>query len=248
MSLVDRRAGRNRDAGVTLLVRCSADGGERPSVRLRLAGRRVRLRRQRLGAAAGREGLRSACSSAAAVPGPGLPALDVELRRYIWAPRARAARDLPANDLQGRHRSFAARRRRRHARLREHAVRPAHAFFAGGAWAGLADWESELEPHYARRERMLGVVHDDDRRPRRPAAAARSASELGVERHVPQDAASACTSASPARPCPIRTSAARARPAPAACVRALHGRLPTRREEHARPELPLVRREARRRR
>jgi cholesterol oxidase len=32
------------------------------------------------------------------------------------------------------------------------------AFFKDAQWAGLADWESELEPHYEAAERMLGVT------------------------------------------------------------------------------------------
>ncbi len=36
--------------------------------------------------------------------------------------------------------------------------RPAVQFFKSGSWAGLADWEKELEPHYKEAERMLGVA------------------------------------------------------------------------------------------
>jgi cholesterol oxidase len=41
---------------------------------------------------------------------------------------------------------------------------PPRAFFEDPQWAGLADWESELAPHYETAERMLGVtdVVDDD--------------------------------------------------------------------------------------
>ena len=35
---------------------------------------------------------------------------------------------------------------------------PGAAFFADPQWRGLADWESELAPHYATAKRMLGVV------------------------------------------------------------------------------------------
>ncbi|WP_372968579.1 GMC oxidoreductase [Microbacterium sp.] len=35
---------------------------------------------------------------------------------------------------------------------------PGVAFFADPQWRGLADWESELSPHYATAKRMLGVV------------------------------------------------------------------------------------------
>jgi cholesterol oxidase len=36
--------------------------------------------------------------------------------------------------------------------------RPEKAFFRSGSWAGLADWEGELEPHYREAERMLGAT------------------------------------------------------------------------------------------
>ncbi len=40
---------------------------------------------------------------------------------------------------------------------------PGSDFFGDPQWAGLADWESELAPHYTEAQRMLGVVvHSDD--------------------------------------------------------------------------------------
>ena len=38
--------------------------------------------------------------------------------------------------------------------------RPREAFFRTGSWAGLADWQKELEPHYAEAERMLGAAEN----------------------------------------------------------------------------------------
>lgn len=35
---------------------------------------------------------------------------------------------------------------------------PTKAFFQSGSWAGLADWESELAPHYQTAKRMLGAA------------------------------------------------------------------------------------------
>ncbi|MFE6733502.1 GMC oxidoreductase [Microbacterium sp. NPDC057650] len=35
---------------------------------------------------------------------------------------------------------------------------PGAAFFADRQWTGIADWQTELEPHYATAKRMLGVV------------------------------------------------------------------------------------------
>jgi len=37
---------------------------------------------------------------------------------------------------------------------------PKEAFFHQGSWAGLADWEEELAPHYATAKRMLGAVEN----------------------------------------------------------------------------------------
>ncbi len=40
---------------------------------------------------------------------------------------------------------------------------PGKDFFEDPQWAGLADWEAELAPHYEEAQRMLGVVvHEDD--------------------------------------------------------------------------------------
>lgn len=36
--------------------------------------------------------------------------------------------------------------------------RPRTAFFKSGSWAGLHDWESQLEPHYKTAEKMLGAT------------------------------------------------------------------------------------------
>ena len=36
--------------------------------------------------------------------------------------------------------------------------RPNKKFYNSGNWAGLADWESELQPHYVTAEKMLGAV------------------------------------------------------------------------------------------
>lgn len=37
---------------------------------------------------------------------------------------------------------------------------PPDAFFETGGWAGLADWKTELAPHYATAQRMLGAVRN----------------------------------------------------------------------------------------
>ena len=38
--------------------------------------------------------------------------------------------------------------------------RPEKSFFQSGSWAGLLDWEKELEPHYREAEQMLGAVEN----------------------------------------------------------------------------------------
>ncbi len=59
---------------------------------------------------------------------------------------------------------------------------PKPAFFQTGSWAGLADWQQELAPHYATARRMLGAVKnpqlfDNDR------ALETLAREIGQEAH-----------------------------------------------------------------
>ncbi|MCK5067291.1 MAG: GMC family oxidoreductase [Bacteroidales bacterium] len=38
--------------------------------------------------------------------------------------------------------------------------RPRETFFQSGSWAGIADWKSDLEPHYTEAERMLGATEN----------------------------------------------------------------------------------------
>ncbi len=40
--------------------------------------------------------------------------------------------------------------------------RPEAAYFKTGSWAGLADWEKELEPYYREAERMLGATSNPE--------------------------------------------------------------------------------------
>jgi cholesterol oxidase len=65
--------------------------------------------------------------------------------------------------------------------------RPLPAFYVNGPWAGLADWEAELAPHFATAERMLGVVRNTFSGPAEEAMR-RTAEDLGVGStfvHVP---------------------------------------------------------------
>jgi cholesterol oxidase len=53
--------------------------------------------------------------------------------------------------------------------------RPRETFFQSGSWAGITNWKSELEPHYAEAERMLGAtenpgLYDSDEALQRVAA------------------------------------------------------------------------------
>jgi cholesterol oxidase len=65
--------------------------------------------------------------------------------------------------------------------------RPPSAFYRSGPWAGVADWERELAPHYDTAERMLGVVTNTFDGPVEQAMRL-TADDLGVGdtfRHVP---------------------------------------------------------------
>lgn len=57
--------------------------------------------------------------------------------------------------------------------------RPPSTFFRSGPWAGLADWEAELAPHYATAEQMLGVTTSDFDGPVEQAMR-QAATDLGV--------------------------------------------------------------------
>ncbi len=88
-------------------------------------------------------------------------------------------------------------------------------FFEDPQWGELADWQAEFAPHYDTAERMLGVApvtYDDpgDDLLKQVAARPRRA-RTPTPRSTP-----VCSSASPARPCRTRTSAARGRSAGAA--------------------------------
>ena len=86
---------------------------------------------------------------------------------------------------------------------------PPKKFFEDPQWSGMGvDWEGTLAPHYAEAQRMLGVVenpHDD------PADQLLRELRRGARRgrHV-QRTLSECSSASRARRCQTRSSAARA--------------------------------------
>ena len=118
-------------------------------------------------------------------------------------------------------------------------------FYADPQWAGLEDWAAALAPHYDEAERMLGVVtvEADDpadqllrefgaRDRRRPDV--RQDARRRLLRHAGRDRR---------RPVLRRRRAGAHR---LHRVRALHGRLPAQRQEHAAQELPLAGRARRR--
>ncbi len=88
------------------------------------------------------------------------------------------------------------------------------AFFSDPQWAELADWESELAPHYDVAERMLGVTDYEGIGP-----ADDLLREYGEEIGVADTFANTRVGVffgPPARRSPTPTSAARGRPGPAA--------------------------------
>ena len=121
------------------------------------------------------------------------------------------------------------------------------AFFTDRQWDGLADWAAELEPHYGTAERMLGVAEVEGMTP-----ADELLREYGEEIGVGDTFAHTRVGVFFGPPGeqvsdpyfggegPARTGCLQ--------LRLVHARLSPRRQEHAGQELPLVRREARRRR
>ena len=120
---------------------------------------------------------------------------------------------------------------------------PPKQFFEDRQWAEMADWEGELAPHYEEAQRMLGVVENPHEDP-----ADQLLRELGEElgvgdtyKRTPVGIYFGQAGKTVADPFfggegPERTGCK--------LCGALHGRLRARREEHAREELPLLRREA----
>ena len=125
---------------------------------------------------------------------------------------------------------------------------PPTKFFEDRQWAEMNDWESALAPHYAEAQRMLGVVQTPTDDPA-DQLLRELGEELGVGDTYKKTPVGVFFGESGRgredRPRPVlrrRRSGAHRLPR----MRSLHGRLPARVEEHARQELPLPRREARR--
>ena len=91
---------------------------------------------------------------------------------------------------------------------------PPAGFFADPRWSGITDWARELEPYYAQASKMLGVTLQPSMTPS-DVVIQQVAKDMGVGARsgVPRWGSS---SASPARRCRTRTSAAPVPTAPAA--------------------------------
>ena len=198
-----------------------ASAGFLRDARLRLDSRRLRLRRLRLGAAAGRKGLRSRCWSAAgASRDEDFAELDLgQPRRYFWAPRLGMQgifrlsffKDIfvvSGSGVGGGSLGYA-----------NTLYRPPRRSSRTRSGPTSSDWEAELAPHYDTAERMLGVVESTTRRPGRPAAQGVRRGDRR-RRHLHEDPGRRLLRPARARRCPTHTSAARARRGPAACAAA----------------------------
>ena len=151
------------------------------------------LRRQRRGAAPRREGLpRRSCSRRAGASTPPTS------RRPTGT--CAAGCGCPSSGLRGIFQmSFfehvtilhGRRRRRRLARLRQHAAdAQGRLLRARRRGRGLADWKRELAPHYATARRMLGATPNPRRRRAAIACCAEIARDIGrAEHHHPTDVA-----------------------------------------------------------
>ena len=119
------------------------------------------------------------------------------------------------------------------------------AFFEDPQWAELANWETELAPHYDTAERMLGRHRvRGDGAGRRSAQGIRRGDRRRRDLHQHQGRGLLRSARRGGRRPLFRRRGAG--PDRLRALRKLHGRLPPRGQEHAGQELPLVRREARR--
>ena len=113
-------------------------------------------------------------------------------------------------------------------------------FYEDAQWAELNDWQTALAPHYETAERMLGVATYDEDDPADDFLR-EYAEEIGVSGTYAKTRVGVFLG-EPGRDGqgPVLR---RRRPGPhrLPALRALHGRLPARRQEHAGQELPVVR-------
>ena len=101
---------------------------------------------------------------------------------------------------------------------------PPKPFFEDRQWAELADWETELAPHYAEAQRMLGVVENPHEDPA-DQLLRELGEELGRRRHLQTHPGRGLLRRARARPFPIPSSAARGPTGPAVelCGRCMVG-------------------------
>ena len=170
-----------------------------------------------------------------------MPRSTWDLRRYFWAPRLgmrgifrltvfRDVTVVSGSGVGGGSLGYA-----------NTLYRAPERFYADPQWSGLEDWAAALAPHYDTAERMLGVVtvEADDPADQLLREFGR---EIGADRTLRQDARRRLLRhAGRDRRRPVLR-----RGGPGAHrlhrLRALHGRLPVQREEHAAQELPVARR------
>ena len=168
----------------------------------------------------------------------------------VLAAQPGAARLLQHALLPARHHPAWLRGRRRIDHVRVHHAASAGQGLGHGSWKGLADWKSEMPRHYDTASRMLGVIGEPYSRSGGQVAAA--GGRLGRNWQT-RFTAPALRSFSrprecpPGRPFPTRTSAAKGpeRTTCKGCGGCMMG-CQSRREEHARPELSVPGRKARR--
>ena len=216
-------------------------------IRLRLADRRLRLRRKRLGAAPRGEGLQGrGPRGGSSLPRRGLREDDLGPEALPVGAGDRPARNFPAHTVQGRvHRERRGGRRRKR-RLCQHAV-PCQSGVLRQSTVGRHQRLVRGARAALRHRREDARCADGAPRERRPGPAARGRQAFRRGRYVsPHPGWSLLRQARHDRAGPVlrrrRARAHRLHP-----LRRLHGRLPRRREEHAGQELPVVRGKARRR-
>ena len=116
---------------------------------------------------------------------------------------------------------------------------PLAPFYTDPQWGHITDWRAELAPFYDQAKRMLGVERGPGRHPGRRRTCTGSPTSWAWPTRTTARR-SACGSASPASRVPDPYFGGEG-PDKVGCTGcgALHDRLPRRRQEHARPQLPL---------
>jgi hypothetical protein len=212
---------------------------------LGLPDRRLRVRRERERAAAGGEGIPRADAGEGPPLRPGrLRAQQLEPAPVDVDAPARAARPLPDDFPAPHHRALRRGRGRRLAGLRQHPPVPGDGFFESPSWRHLADWKARARARLPARAPDAGrdavprtspTRRGHGRAGARPGAGGRAPSHR--RRRVLRRAGG-----HGARPV-LRRRGAGAHGVHR--VRRVHAGVPLRGQEHAGPQLPASRREAR---